>query len=40
MEEACRYISFESLEEAYDRYGDSPVLDAERLMDELAESAQ
>lgn len=39
LEETCRYVSFEALEEAFRRYGDSGSVDVERLMDEIAESA-
>ncbi len=40
LEEICRYIAFGALEEAFQRYGDSPGLDAGRLVDQIAESAQ
>jgi hypothetical protein len=39
LEETCRYISFETLDAAFDQYGASTSVDAERLIDELAESA-
>lgn len=40
LEESCRYIPFEVLDEAFSRYGDSTSIDAERLIEEIAESAQ
>jgi hypothetical protein len=40
LEEICRYVSFEALESAFDEYGQAPGLDAERVIDEIAESAQ
>lgn len=40
LEETCRYLPFEAVSAAFDRYGDSTSIDAERLIDEIAESAQ
>ena len=40
LEEICRYVSFEALESAFDEYGQAPGLDAERVIDQIAESAQ
>jgi len=40
LEESCRYIPFEVLDEAFSRYGDSKSIDVERLVEEIAESAQ
>ncbi|HEY6731400.1 MAG TPA: hypothetical protein VI039_10280 [Solirubrobacterales bacterium] len=40
LEETCRYIPFEVLTEAFEKYGGSTSIDAERLVDELSESAQ
>jgi hypothetical protein len=40
LEESCRYISFEVLSDAFDRYGASTSVDAERLVHEIAEPAQ
>jgi len=40
LEEICRYSSFEGLQEAFERYGGSTSIDAERLVDEISESAQ
>jgi hypothetical protein len=40
LEESCRYIPLEVLDEAFSRYGDSKSVDVERLVEEIAESAQ
>jgi hypothetical protein len=40
LEESCRYISFEALAAAFDRYGGSNSIDAERFVQEIAEPAQ
>ena len=40
LEEFCRYIPFEAVNDAYDRYGGSVSIDAERLVGEISESAQ
>jgi hypothetical protein len=40
LEESCRYISFEVLGDAFERYGASTSVDAERLVHEIAEPAQ
>jgi hypothetical protein len=40
LEATCRFITFEALADAFERYGDSSSIDAGRLMDEIAESAQ